>query len=138
MSKNAEFRRSLTTASEQQEIDEKMLQLGSEVARHDHDIQMLQKHLKEADTILSTALFQAKQKLDQIQKAQVHQVGSEDLIRFAHRISSTNAVAAPAAWAPGDQRRPYPTDIEMRMGVVARINDTPISQVSATRRLVSV
>lgn len=129
MSKNDEFKSTLTLATEQQEIDQKMIQLAGEVSRHDNDIQMLQKHLKEADTILSTALFQAKQKLDQIQKAQVHQVSSEDLIRFAHRISSTNAVAAPATWQPGDPRRPYPTDIEMRMGVIAKINDTPISQV---------
>ncbi|CAL8113822.1 unnamed protein product [Orchesella dallaii] len=127
--KNDELKSTLNLASEQQEIDQKMLQLGSEVYKHDQDIQMLQKHLKEADTLLSTALFQAKQKLDQIQKAQTHQVGSEDLIRFAHRISSTNAVAAPATWAPGDPRRPYPTDIEMRMGFLARINDMPISQV---------
>ncbi|ODN04763.1 Mediator of RNA polymerase II transcription subunit 4 [Orchesella cincta] len=129
MSKNDDFKSTLNLACEQQEIDQKMLQLASEVYKHDQEIQMLQKHLKEADTLLSTALFQAKQKLDQIQKAQTHQVGSEDLIRFAHRISSTNAVAAPATWAPGDPRRPYPTDIEMRMGLLARINDMPISQV---------
>ena len=88
---------------------------------------MLQKYLKEAETLLSTALYQAKQKYDQIMKAQQHSVGSEDLIRFAHRISSTNAVAAPLNWQPGDPRRPYPTDLEMRMGFLGRLSDLPLS-----------
>ena len=28
----------------------------------------------------------------------------------------------------GDPRRPYPTDIDMRSGVLARINDTALNQ----------
>ncbi len=117
-------------AEEQAEIDRKMSDLAVEVSRHDQDIQMLQKHLKEAETLLSTALYQARLKLDQITKAQTHSVNSEDLIRFAHRISSTNAVAAPTNWVPGDPRRPYPTDLEMRMGLLARLNELPMSQVN--------
>jgi mediator of RNA polymerase II transcription subunit 4 len=106
-----------------------MSELSSEVSRHDQDIQMLQKHLKETETLLSTALYQARMKLDQISRAQAHSVNSEDLIRFAHRISSTNAVAAPTNWQPGDTRRPYPTDLEIRMGFLARMNELPINQV---------
>jgi len=106
-----------------------MTELQGEVSKHDQDIQMLQKHLKEAETLLSTALYQARMKLDQVTKAQQHSVNSEDLIRFAHRISSTNAVAAPTTWQPGDQRRPFPTDLEMRMGLLARLNDLPLNKV---------
>ncbi|OXA60890.1 Mediator of RNA polymerase II transcription subunit 4 [Folsomia candida] len=129
MAKNEDLRDSLKIAEDQAEIDRKMSDLAVEVSRHDQDIQMLQKHLKEAETLLSTALYQARLKLDQITKAQTHSVNSEDLIRFAHRISSTNAVAAPTNWLPGDPRRPYPTDLEMRMGLLARLNELPMNQV---------
>jgi len=36
-------------------------------------------------------------------------VSSEELIRYGHRISASNAVCAPLNWAQGDARRPYPT-----------------------------
>jgi mediator of RNA polymerase II transcription subunit 4 len=104
-----------------------MNELQSEVDRQDQDILTLQKSLKESETLLSTALYQAKQKLEQITKAQERPVSSEELIRFSHRISSTNAVAAPQNWVPGDPRRPYPTDLEMRMGFLGRLSDLPLT-----------
>jgi len=127
MTKNEDLKETLQLAQEQGEIEEKMHSLQQEVNRYDIEIQSLQKHLKDAETILSTAIYQAKQKLEQITKAQEHSVSSEDLIRFSHRISSTNAVAAPLNWAPGDPRRPYPTDLEMRMGFLGRLSDLPHS-----------
>lgn len=69
--------------------------------------------------------YQAKQKLESISKAQP--VNSEDLIKYSHKISASNAVAAPLNWQQGDPRRPYPTDIEMRGGFLARA-DLPLTQ----------
>ena len=57
----------------------------------------------------ATAIYQAKQKLQSISKANKRPVPSEDLIKFAHRISASNAVCAPLTWQQGDPRRPYPT-----------------------------
>ena len=57
----------------------------------------------------STAVYQARQKLESISKAKQTPVNSEDLIRYAHRISASNAVCAPLNWEQGDPRRPYPT-----------------------------
>lgn len=57
----------------------------------------------------ATAIFQAKQKLTAIGRANRRPVSSEDLIKFAHRISASNAVCAPLNWQQGDPRRPYPT-----------------------------
>merc|ERR1711915_379072 len=65
-------------------------------------------------------LYQARQKLDSINRARKRPVNSEELIRYAHRISSTYAVAAPTSWQQGDPRRPYPTDLEMRAGVLGQ------------------
>lgn len=57
----------------------------------------------------ATAIFQAKQKLQSITRANNRPVNSEELIKFAHRISASNAVCAPLNWQQGDLRRPYPT-----------------------------
>ena len=76
--------------------------------------------LQEAETLLSTAIFQAKQKLDSIDRARENPVSSEELIKYSHRISASNAVCAPLTWQQGDPRRPYPTDIEMRLGFLGR------------------
>ena len=66
---------------------------------------------------------QAKQKLDSIGRAKESPVSSEDLIKYAHRVSASNAVCAPLNWQQGDPRRPYPTDIEMRNGFLGRIGE---------------
>ena len=55
------------------------------------------------------ALYEARQKLENITRANKRPVNSEELIRYAHRISSTYAVAAPTSWQQGDPRRPYPS-----------------------------
>lgn len=86
----------------------------------DREINQLQKQLKEAEQILSTALFQARQKLNSIARANKRPVSSEELIKYAHRISASNAICAPLTWMQGDLRRPYPTDIEMRVGFLGK------------------
>lgn len=39
---------------------------------------------------------------------------------FIDRISASNAISAPLTWQQGDLRRPYPTDIEMRLGYLGK------------------
>ncbi|KAK4881090.1 hypothetical protein RN001_004409 [Aquatica leii] len=123
VAKDAELKDTLKLASEQAKIDEKMDILKAEVERQDNDINQLQKQLKEAEQILSTAIYQANQKLQSIHRANKRPVSSEELIKFAHRISASNAVCAPLTWQQGDPRRPYPTDIEMRLGFLGRLSD---------------
>jgi mediator of RNA polymerase II transcription subunit 4 len=50
-----------------------------------------------------------------------------DLHQFILRISASNAVSAPLSWQPGDPRRPYPTDLEMRLGMIGRLSDLPVN-----------
>lgn len=123
VAKDKELKETLQLAEEQAKIDKKMDTLKAEVERQDQDINQLQKQLKEAEQILSTAIYQANQKLQSIQKANKRPVSSEELIKFAHRISASNAVCAPLTWQQGDPRRPYPTDIEMRLGFLGRLSD---------------
>lgn len=123
VAKDNELKETLQLASEQAQIEQKMDILRAEVERQDQDINQLQKQLKEAEQILSTAIYQANQKLQSIAKANKKPVSSEELIKFAHRISASNAVCAPLTWQQGDPRRPYPTDIEMRLGFLGRVGD---------------
>lgn len=127
VSKDNKLKETLKLAAEQAKINQKMEALKAEVERQDQYIQQLQRQLKEAEQILATAIYQAKQKLQSIARANKRPVGSEDLIKFAHRISASNAVCAPLTWQQGDPRRPYPTDIEMRLGFLGRLSDLPIN-----------
>ncbi|XP_022919885.1 mediator of RNA polymerase II transcription subunit 4 [Onthophagus taurus] len=129
VSKDKELKDTLKLASEQAQIDKKMDILKAEVDRQDQDINQLQKQLKEAEQILSTAIYQANQKLQSINRANKRPVPSEELIKFAHRISASNAVCAPLTWQQGDPRRPYPTDIEMRLGFLGRFSDSNNGQL---------
>lgn len=123
VAKDNELKETLKLAAEQALINQKMDLLKAEVERQDQDINQLQKQLKEAEQILSTAIYQANQKLQSIARANKKPVSSEELIKFAHRISASNAICAPLTWQQGDPRRPYPTDIEMRLGLLGRLAD---------------
>nr|CAG4641216.1 EOG090X0DX5 [Eulimnadia texana] len=125
--KNDDVKAALKLAEEQGTLRQKMLELESEVERQDQEIRQLQKQLKEAEQLLATAIFQAKQKLQSISKANRKPVSSEELIKFAHRISASNAICAPLTWQQGDLRRPYPTDIDMRLGFLGRIGDLNVN-----------
>ncbi len=69
-------------------------------------------------------------KLSAIEKAKEMPVPAEDLIKYGHRISASSAVSAPLNWQQGDPRRPYPTDMEMRLGFLAR----PESAIAAEQQ----
>lgn len=53
-----------------------------------------------------------------------------------NRISASNAISAPLTWQQGDLRRPYPTDIEMRLGFLGKSDVTNVnghsSQIPST------
>ncbi|GBM30741.1 Mediator of RNA polymerase II transcription subunit 4 [Araneus ventricosus] len=125
--KDQELKSTLLIASEQADIQKKIDALQAEVEKVDNDIHHLQKYLKEAEHLLATAVYQARQKLQCIAKSNEKSVNVDELIKYAHRISCSYAVAAPHNWQPGDPRRPYPTDIEMRLGYLGRLSDLPIS-----------
>ncbi|KZS14454.1 Mediator of RNA polymerase II transcription subunit 4 [Daphnia magna] len=127
LQKDTDLKATLKLAEEQGVLQQKVVALETEVERHDIEIRNLQKQLKEAEQLLATAIFQAKQKLQAIAKANSRPVNSEELIKFAHRISASNAVCAPLNWQQGDLRRPYPTDIEMRLGFLGRLGEMNVN-----------
>ncbi|XP_057301724.1 uncharacterized protein LOC130636120 isoform X2 [Hydractinia symbiolongicarpus] len=112
----------LNTALQQLEKYKRIKQIKDDIEKKDHDILLLQSQLKEAETVLATALFQADKKLEATEQAKEASVSCEELIKFAFRISSGNSVEAPPDWLPGDPRRPYPLDIEMRCGALGQMS----------------
>ncbi|XP_058470445.1 mediator of RNA polymerase II transcription subunit 4 isoform X1 [Solea solea] len=128
--RDREFQQLMDVAQQQGKVHQEMQQLEKEVEKRDSDIQQLQKQLKEAEHILATAVYQAKEKLKSIDKARKGSVSSEEIIKYAHRISASNAVCAPLNWLPGDPRRPYPTDLEMRSGILGHMANMPTNGVN--------
>jgi len=121
--KDRELKQTMALASRQGEVEKNIQALNVQVKKLDDAIKELQKKFKDAETVLATAIFQANQKLDSISRAKESPVSSEELIKYAHRISASNAVCAPLNWQQGDPRRPYPTDMEMRNGFLGRMGE---------------
>ncbi|GFO09563.1 mediator of RNA polymerase ii transcription subunit 4 [Plakobranchus ocellatus] len=129
--KDTELKEILKIAEEQEKVQKVMDSLRAEVNKRDTEVRQLQRALKEAETIMATAVYQAKQKLAAVRQAQANKVSCEELIKYAHRISASNAVAAPPTWGPGDPRRPYPTDLEMRHSFLS-MGSVPESSASTS------
>ena len=89
-------------------------------------VMSLQSRLKEAEQVLASALPMAKQKTEAIKAADESQLTLDEIIRYAHRISVGFSASAPPNWGPGDPRRPYPTELEMRAGALARLGEIPV------------
>lgn len=135
LQKNKDLEDKMTMAREQQQLHRDIKLYKTVIAQKNGEIEVLQKHLKDAEHLLSTALYQAKEKLKSIRRAKQGAVPSEDIIRYAHKISAACATAAPLNWAPGDPRRPYPQDIEMRCGWLGQINNMTDSAVKPPAQL---
>ncbi|XP_020614593.1 mediator of RNA polymerase II transcription subunit 4-like [Orbicella faveolata] len=142
IAKDKELQVAIKQVQEQQARQQEIQTVKEEILKKDQEILSLESQLKEAEKLLSQALFQAKKKLSAINQADKGMVSSEDLIKYAHRISSSNAVEAPVSWMPGDPRRPYPQDIEMRSGLLGRLmegvpseTDQPVTGDSTLQEL---
>ncbi|KRZ06420.1 Mediator of RNA polymerase II transcription subunit 4 [Trichinella zimbabwensis] len=95
--------------------------LESEIAVRDEYIERLRNCLIESESTLTNAIFQANLKLKSIAQSEMRKVSPEEVIRYAHRISAAYSVSAPLNWQVGDIERPFPLDIEMRSGWLARV-----------------
>ncbi|KRX42261.1 Mediator of RNA polymerase II transcription subunit 4 [Trichinella murrelli] len=95
--------------------------LESEIAVRDEYIERLRTCLIESESTLTNAIFQANLKLKSIAQSELRKVSPEEVIRYAHRISAAYSVSAPMNWQVGDIERPFPLDIEMRSGWLARV-----------------
>ena len=89
----------MTLASKQQALHNKINKLKICLVDSDADIKSLLLYLKEAEQVLSSAVYQSRLKLNMIKKAKP--LPSELIIRYAHKISSEYGVCCPENWTPG-------------------------------------
>lgn len=67
-------------------------------------------------------LYHARNKLSVIKKSQQNQVSTDELIRYSYLIANAGTVAAPVKWQPGDARRPFPTELQMRESILHKFS----------------
>eukprot|EP00118_Oscarella_pearsei_P006984 m.32847 g.32847 ORF g.32847 m.32847 type:complete len:217 (+) comp31705_c0_seq2:486-1136(+) len=96
---------------------------GGSNVQDDKEVKAVVTQLRQAEKLLEQSLYRAKQKASAIQKANDAVISSEELIKYAHQLSLASVTIPPTGWDPTtDGRRPYPSDIEMRLGALMRCN----------------
>jgi mediator of RNA polymerase II transcription subunit 4 len=106
---------------------ERQLQIKrDDIFKCENSLYCLQTYLLQAVQVLSSAVFQAREKLENIRKAK--SFPSEAIIRYAYQLATCYSTTAPENWQQGDIRRPYPTNIHMRQGLLGRISEQTLQQ----------
>jgi len=118
--KQSELSDYLNIAADQQLMYNKINKLKQALVESNSDLKSLLIYLKEAEQVLASAVYQSRLKLNMIKKAKP--LPSEEIIKYAHKISSDYGVCCPENWIPDNPRRPYPTDADMRKGWLAKMN----------------
>jgi mediator of RNA polymerase II transcription subunit 4 len=111
---------------QQQELERQLQIKRDEILKCDRALRCLQTYLLQAVQVLSSAVYQAREKLSNIRRAKTFP--SETIIRYAHQLASSYSTIAPDNWQQGDIRRPYPTNIDMRRGILGRISEQTLQQ----------
>lgn len=88
-------------------------------------IDKLETNLKVAEMALTSAVYQANNKIRSVRESEAHPVNSEVVIRLAHQISKNYSVSAPLYWQQGDPSRPFPTEPEFRASALAAPRTNP-------------
>ncbi len=111
---------------QQQELERQLQIKRDEILKCDRALRCLQTYLLQAVQVLSSAVYQAREKLTNIRRAKTFP--SETIIRYAHQLATCYSTIAPDNWQQGDIRRPYPTNIDMRRGLLGHISEQTLQQ----------
>jgi mediator of RNA polymerase II transcription subunit 4 len=111
-----------------QEFERELQYKRDEIFKCENALNCLQTYLLQAVQVLSSAVYQAREKLENIRQAKTFP--SEIIIRYAHQLATCYSTTAPENWQQGDIRRPYPTNIHMQQGLLARISEQTLQQTN--------
>ena len=111
---------------QQQELERQLQIKRDEILKCERALRCLQTYLLQAVQVLSSAVYQAREKLANIRRAKTFP--SETIIRYAHQLASCYSTVAPDNWQQGDIRRPYPTSLDMRRGLLGQISEQILQQ----------
>lgn len=109
-----------------QQLEEQLQFKRELISKCENALLCLQTYLLQAVQVLSSAVHQAHEKLINIRQAK--SFSSESIIRYAHQLATCYSTTAPENWQQGDIRRPYPTNIQMRQGLLARISEQTLQE----------
>ena len=109
-----------------QQLEEELQFKREEILKCEGALHCLQTYLLQAVQVLSSAVYQAREKIENIHKAK--SFSSESIIRYAHQLATCYSTTAPENWQQGDIRRPYPTNIQMQQGLLARLSEQTLQQ----------
>merc|ERR1712131_390787 len=120
--KDRQLAQLLQTANEQKQLYDKIENYKEQIKKYDTRILNFQSKLLEAEGLLLPVLHQAKERLKVIKSARQNKVNSEEIVRYSHKISACHATSSPIDWVPGNPKRPYPTDVDMRAGILSQFH----------------
>jgi len=109
-----------------QEFERELQFKRDEILKCENALHCLQTYLLQAGQVLSSAVYQAHEKLKNIHQSK--SFSSETIIRYAHELATCYSTTAPENWQQGDIRRPYPTNLQMRQGILGRISEQTLQQ----------
>ncbi|KAI6660854.1 Mediator of RNA polymerase II transcription subunit 4 isoform X1 [Oopsacas minuta] len=100
--------------------------LRQELLSLTQQIHNIQKSLIDSESLLEQAIKDAEVLLEQYEDSKKSKIDTEDIVKYAHKISLGGVLGSPLAWAgPEFPERPYPTDPIMRAGALGRLSNLP-------------
>ncbi|CAJ0952340.1 unnamed protein product, partial [Mesorhabditis belari] len=130
--KQAEIKKLLDKVSAYQKRAALIEELEKCVENRDMIIQKVEADLKCADSLLMHMIFQANERLKTMKAAEEQPVNTEQVIQMAHQISKGFSVASPLNWQQGDASRPFPTEVELKIGHLSAPRTTGLPPVGPT------
>jgi len=118
------FNHQISNLKRKKLLNNRITTLQNKISDRDYQLQLFLKRLKRSEQLLCDVLNEAKYRLSKIKLAEKSNISTDELVRYSYIISRAESVAAPIDWQPGDQRRPFPTEIQMNQGILPALNDT--------------
>ncbi|CAJ0916964.1 unnamed protein product, partial [Mesorhabditis belari] len=130
--KQAEIKKLLDKVSAYQKRAALIEELEKMRGEQGHDHSKVEADLKCADSLLMHMIFQANERLKTMKAAEEQPVNTEQVIQMAHQISKGFSVASPLNWQQGDASRPFPTEVELKIGHLSAPRTTGLPPVGPT------
>eukprot|EP01137_Pigoraptor_chileana_P033306 Opistho-2@23987 len=133
--KEKELRVALRKLDEHQQFQRSISALKASIDSHDVLIRRAVALLSASETELEGVLDVAKERMASIRQAKAGAVDPAELVRYANFTSYSSA--APHGWQPnmplGPYNTPFPTDVQMRSGLLYSVSESDAGTVGRLR-----
>ncbi|OAF69370.1 hypothetical protein A3Q56_02886 [Intoshia linei] len=115
---NKNLEQNIRNLQKQEELTQKLENVNSIIEKYDSVIKVYLNEMKTAETILSETLGQLEDLLIPINKHCNTDIEVNDIMAYSEFLSNFSSSFMPSDWKFGDSRRPYPTNEDVRKGVL--------------------